>query len=499
MGGFRNFVHGHDLNRKVRLRFELDLRGRDLPQLAGWYSAPEWDFDELPFGDESAWVELVAEWKEGEWREGEAIVGGYAVGIDGASVGCISSGGGSKAELVCNLSHPLLECEQRDSTSAGLPISGQVGEGTASEAYGGEFQRMDVVLGSALPIFDRHLEITFDDVNSLDEDTFERYQRLRYRVSRLLVGVGRLLRQEVTTLRYIGPWRDVKPRDDPGRGNRGPLLDEVVQKIFYETVPSPRRWANGSAAWDLLNERAGRDGRLVRDTSCWLSRDRLDTGYELRVRSLVELPGDEPLVARILDSEQPKNAKPGSIQPEPETDPSPGDILRAANPSAVDSLAKRIRSGVRTSVELVSTRIGRPVRMFDVGVGISQLLPVVVGALDLNRPTNTAIEQPELHVHPSLQVELGDLFAQQASNGGVFLIETHSEHLLLRIMRRMRQTSDDTLPEGAPRLRPEDVAVFFVEPDGAETLVREMPLNERGELVKAWPGGFFEEDLREIF
>ena len=66
-------------------------------------------------------------------------------------------------------------------------------------------------------------------------------------------------------------------------------------------------------------------------------------------------------------------------------------------------------------------------------------------------------------------------------------------------MRRMRQTSDGTLPDGAPRLRPEDVAVLLVEPDGAETLVREMPLNERGELVEAWPGGFFEEDLREIF
>ena len=81
----------------------------------------------------------------------------------------------------------------------------------------------------------------------------------------------------------------------------------------------------------------------------------------------------------------------------------------------------------------------------------------------------------------------------------VFLIETHSEHLFLRIMRRMRETSGGTLPEGAPEVRREDVNVVFVEPDGAETLIREMPLNERGELVKAWPGGFFEEDLREIF
>ena len=138
-------------------------------------------------------------------------------------------------------------------------------------------------------------------------------------------------------------------------------------------------------------------------------------------------------------------------------------------------------------------------RPADVGVGISQIVPVLVAALDPDRPGITAIEQPELHVHPKMQVELGDLFAQGVGQGGIFLIETHSEHLLLRIMRRIRQTTDDTLPDGAPRLRPEDVSVLLVEPDGAETLVREMPLNERGELVEAWPGGFFEEDLREIF
>jgi len=43
------------------------------------------------------------------------------------------------------------------------------------------------------------------------------------------------------------------------------------------------------------------------------------------------------------------------------------------------------------------------------------------------------------------------------------------------------------------------VCVLFVEPDGSHSIVREMPLNENGELVKAWPGGFFEEGLREVF
>ncbi len=167
----------------------------------------------------------------------------------------------------------------------------------------------------------------------------------------------------------------------------------------------------------------------------------------------------------------------------------------------VDTLAAALVAGSsQRELQLVAAKTGLPVRPADVGVGISQILPVVVAALDPHRPGITAIEQPELHLHPRLQVELGDLFAQQIDKGGAFLIETHSEHLLLRFMKRMRQTCDGAL-QGAPKVRPEDIAVYFVEvdPKGEQTLIREMPLNERGELVEAWPGGFFEEDLREIF
>ena len=66
-------------------------------------------------------------------------------------------------------------------------------------------------------------------------------------------------------------------------------------------------------------------------------------------------------------------------------------------------------------------------------------------------------------------------------------------------MRRMRETHEQKLPEDVEKVRPEDVMVLYVEPDGGRSIVREMPLNDRGELVKAWPGGFFEEGLREIF
>lgn len=92
------------------------------------------------------------------------------------------------------------------------------------------------------------------------------------------------------------------------------------------------------------------------------------------------------------------------------------------------------------------------------------------------------------------------MFIQSALVGqqNTFILETHSEHLILRIMRRMRETFRGELPDGLPPVRPEDVVVLYVERDGARSIVREMPLNERGEFVKAWPGGFFEEGLREV-
>ena len=181
---------------------------------------------------------------------------------------------------------------------------------------------------------------------------------------------------------------------------------------------------------------------------------------------------------------------------------SPGWNAGRFTPQEIDDLTAAVAAHPpHREPELVTAKTRLRVQVSDVGVGISQVLPVVVATLDPDRPGITGIEQPELHLHPRIQVELGDLFAHRARDDGVLLIETHSEHLLLRLMRRMRQTSDGALPNGASELRPEDINVLFVEidPRDDQTLVREMPLNERGALVEAWPGGFFEEDLKEVF
>ncbi|EKU81673.1 AAA family ATPase [Massilia timonae] len=297
----------------------------------------------------------------------------------------------------------------------------------------------------------------------------------------LIKGLALAVGDQLKQLQYLGPLRSFPPRH--------------VSFVEHEDA---NWYAGGGYAWDVVR----RDDKVRETVNSWLGSNKLKTPYKLVVRSLLALDdlqtpleeGLEKLQSDGLEVEldyDDDDASPiGAYSVIKDVEAAALDILKELNMSDAD----RIRELV-----LVDQRTNTVVTHRDVGIGISQVLPVLVMAYG-SKGKLLAMEQPEIHLHPALQAELGDVFIESAlgDRKNTFILETHSEHLILRIMRRMRETHLGKAT-GLPPITPQDVSVLYVEPDGTHSIVREMPLNELGELVKSWPGGFFEEGFREQF
>ncbi|WP_347259351.1 DUF3696 domain-containing protein [Rudaea sp.] len=149
---------------------------------------------------------------------------------------------------------------------------------------------------------------------------------------------------------------------------------------------------------------------------------------------------------------------------------------------------------------LLDVRKRTPVSLRDVGVGISQVLPVLALAYG-SRQQLVAIEQPEIHLHPALQAELGDVFIESAlgDRENTFILETHSEHLVLRLLRRIRETTEKSLKPGEFALTPDDVAILYINPSAAGSEVVVIPITHDGDFSRSWPEGFFTDREKELF
>jgi len=159
----------------------------------------------------------------------------------------------------------------------------------------------------------------------------------------------------------------------------------------------------------------------------------------------------------------------------------------------IDSFAVRpIAKGRKEYEVVVRTRTSAPeVKLTDVGFGVSQVLPALVQAFYAPPLSTVWMEQPEIHLHPRVQAELADAFisAVQAYEDGrprsvQLVIESHSEHFLLRLQRRVAEGS----------LRPDELAVYFVRDSKEGAALEELKLDMFGE-IENWPEGFFGDDL----
>ncbi|MBF3497983.1 DUF3696 domain-containing protein [Burkholderia pseudomallei] len=124
----------------------------------------------------------------------------------------------------------------------------------------------------------------------------------------------------------------------------------------------------------------------------------------------------------------------------------------------------------------------------DAGFGASQVLPLIVQAVAAPHDSLTIAEQPEIHLNPRLQCVLADLFAEMATSGHRVIVETHSEHLIVRLRRLIAEGKIDS----------QNVNLFFVEKNNDASVIREIQIEKNGNIQREmWPKGFFEDGLRE--
>lgn len=135
----------------------------------------------------------------------------------------------------------------------------------------------------------------------------------------------------------------------------------------------------------------------------------------------------------------------------------------------------------------------------DVGFGLSQVLPVIVECFYAPPGSILFIEQPELHLHPQAQAHLADLFIDVLASridgkerGIQLIIETHSEHFLNRLQRRIAE-NDDAWP-----ISPGDVAAYFAHTTGTESKLQMLDVDEYGN-IKNWPDKFFGDSMGDLF
>ncbi|WP_296083118.1 AAA family ATPase [uncultured Agrobacterium sp.] len=496
LGGFKNLIHNHDLSKSMTIKLVIDLaddQGNERLPINNGNSLDDPEFEHLRIryivGEntdlkEYAVVQEIGVSLQIQWSDliNSPYVSALTVEMDGGQIATIKSppqpGQAQLTEF--NFQHPLLQeyigadggpsqdMDENDplGTKLGIEIWELSREMARSADLKGvsEFRVAVASVIGALPDINKRwtLELRDPEPRKLElEGNTPRVRGLSALLDELLLGPLRIARDYLSGMTYIGPLRDIPPR-----------------AFRPQVSPDEGRWAQGLAAWDLLYSDTKEE--LLSEVNAWLSgEDGLGTNYEIAKSEYLEIP-----VSSRIDQL----------------------FKRGINEDDIGELQEEFQKlTARTEVVLRDVVKGISVAPSDVGVGISQMIPVIVACLR-DKDGILAIEQPELHIHPAIQVGVGDLFIhavmpgeQSFGSGKTLLVETHSEHIMLRLLRRVRETTEGELPPGVISLTPNDLSVIYVENTTEEVRFRQLRVDSDGDFADRWPNGFFAERAEELF
>ena len=513
IGGFKNLVNGRDLGKEMIIKVSFstaDDIGATYNDIADLFE------DDLAFTPDSPTADansVSLEFRLG-WSDSAKIayVSRYTVWLDEEVVVEATSDPGLKQPVISyiNYEHPLLAEAEEVGHQSNLDGMGFVSEfhrviteprmaNDVSEGYGldsdsssGKFF-YHVPIGfrgraGALPLLGRRL------TTSLYLDSDLHCARAEEILSDVLVAPLDNLLEFLSESLCIGPSR-------------------IVPDAMFQANPYPQQkdWYTGKAAWDALESTVFTTNEEI---NYWLSDgDALDIGYKLiykieegesRYISLSgAISGAEDYAAfsdalgdelGITFSKEDLDVNPKAAQV-----PVSNDLLESLIASETDATSRFYVNKAhykRKQITLWDIENNLAVSASEIGVGVSQLLPLVVAA-NTRQKGLVACEQPELHVHPRVQVAIGDLLTQM-ENGPSFLVETHSEHLILRLLKRIRQTTDSELPKGFNGVRPSDVSIVYLKASDQGVITERISIDEDGDFVERWPDGFFAERRKEF-
>jgi predicted ATPase len=128
------------------------------------------------------------------------------------------------------------------------------------------------------------------------------------------------------------------------------------------------------------------------------------------------------------------------------------------------------------------------VSIADVGFGVSQIFPILLEGLRMPQRNTLLLEQPEIHLHPNLQMQLSDYFIALALSGKKVIVETHSDHIINRLVRRIVEDETGKLKDL--------IGIYFISASDSGSIYEEVCIDENFGVTN-WPIDFFDQTALE--